>query len=209
MSDERRTPGADRLGRRRPGAARRNAPGLGRANTHRDAERQQQRRKQTLREQAAVREDERHVERTRSRFTGRMAVLVLVLAVLAVSYASSLRAYLEQRSEIEAHEAEIARAEAAIEELRREQARWQDPAFVAQYAREHLGYVRPGETPYVVLDDGEPLGGAELPDPSTVITTNEPAWYDDLWRSTEVAGTPASEAPPPPASTIKDESDAS
>ena len=36
----------------------------------------------------------------RPRFTGRAAVLVLVLAVLTVSYASSLRAYLQQRSHI-------------------------------------------------------------------------------------------------------------
>src|SRR4051812_49469584 len=36
----------------------------------------------------------------RPRFTGRAAVLVLVLAVLAISYASSMRAYLQQRGQI-------------------------------------------------------------------------------------------------------------
>ena len=37
----------------------------------------------------------------RPRFTNRMAILVLVVAVLVVSYASSMRAYLQQRSHIE------------------------------------------------------------------------------------------------------------
>jgi hypothetical protein len=44
----------------------------------------------------------------RSRFTGRAAVLVLVLAVLTVSYASSLRAYLQQRAHIGDLKAQIA-----------------------------------------------------------------------------------------------------
>ena len=38
--------------------------------------------------------------RRRPRLTGRAAILVLVLAVLTVSYASSLRAYLQQREHI-------------------------------------------------------------------------------------------------------------
>ena len=36
----------------------------------------------------------------RPRFTNRMAILVVVLAVLVVSYASSMRAYLQQRDQI-------------------------------------------------------------------------------------------------------------
>lgn len=208
MADERRRWGADRLGRRRPGAARRNAPGAGRVTTHRDAERKQRERKQSLRERTAAREDLRQEERTRSRFTGRMAILVLVLAVLAVSYASSLRAYLQQRSDIEAFEQQIAETQARIDDLRREQARWQDDEFVAQQARERFGYVHPGETPYVVLDrSGEPLGGSELPDPATVVQYQPPAWYDDLWRSTKFAGNPPTEAPEPPKSTIEEEPD--
>lgn len=203
MSDEHRKPGVDRFGRRRSGAARSGQERSGRAHSQRDAERQLQRRRQALRERAAIREDARRDERSRSRFTGRMAVLVLVLAVLAVSYASSLRAYLEQRSEIEDHEQRIALAQERIEELQREKARWDDSAFVAQYARENLGYVNPGETPWVVLDDGEPLTGSELPDPSTVDQPQDPAWFDDLWRSTKVAGNPP-EAPRPPADTISD-----
>src|SRR6478609_557188 len=50
----------------------------------------------------------------RSRFTGRAAVLVLVVSLLTVSYASSLRAYLDQRSHIDDLKGKIALRQAAI-----------------------------------------------------------------------------------------------
>ena len=107
---------------------------------------------------------------TASRLTGRAAVLVLVLAVLTVSYASSLRAYLQQRSHINDLKTQIAQHEANIDALESEKERWEDPAYVAQQARERLGYVMPGEKTYLVLDeDGKPLEPAsELQDPATV-----------------------------------------
>lgn len=208
MNEERRRQSAGRFGRRRIGAARRNAAGLGRTRlaTHRDSERRQAERRQLRRERAAERENLRAEERTRSRITGRMVVLVLVLAVLAVSSASYLRAYLQQRADIEAYQEQIAETQARIDELKREQSRWQDEEFVAQKARERFGYVYPGETPYVVLDgSGEPLGGSELPDPDSVVPKQDPAWYDDLWRSTKLAGNPPTQAPEPPKSHIEDE----
>src|SRR5690349_23258602 len=54
--------------------------------------------------------------RPRSRLTGRAAVLVLVLAVLTVSYASSLRAYLQQRAHIGELKSQIAEREASIDD---------------------------------------------------------------------------------------------
>src|SRR5262245_15095986 len=64
------------------------------------------------------------VVRPRSRLTGRAAVLVLVLAVLMVSYASSLRAYLQQRAHINDLKAAIAQHEADIDALEADKARW-------------------------------------------------------------------------------------
>src|SRR6478735_441189 len=129
-------------------------------------------------------------ERPRSRFTGRAAVLVLVLAVLTVSYASSLRAYLEQRSHINELKTSIAQHEANIDALETEKARWDDPAFVRTQARERLGYVMPGEKTYLVLDEnGRPLEPqAALQDPTTVISTKDTPWWDDAWASVELAG---------------------
>ncbi len=144
----------------------------------------------------------------RSRFTGRMAVLVLVLAVLAVSYASSLRAYLQQRTQIDALEQEIAQTTAEIEALEQEKERWEDPEYVAQQARVRFGYVEPGETPFVVVDEnGDPIGGTELPNPSQVPDEESPVWFHRLWQSTAVAGNPPTTVPPPPATEIDEPAD--
>ncbi|NHC24458.1 septum formation initiator family protein [Nocardioides sp. IC4_145] len=134
----------------------------------------------------------------RPRLTGRAAVLVLVLAVLAVSYASSMRAFLHQRSEIAELKAQIAERKAAIDDLEREKKRWQDPAFVQAQARARLGYVMQGETPFVVLRDGEPLTtGARLSDPDDLPQKAPEAWWVDAWESVELAGHPPKDEPPP------------
>jgi cell division protein FtsB len=137
--------------------------------------------------------------RPRSRLTGRAAVLVLVLAVLVVSYASSLRAYLQQRGHINDLKASIAQHEANIDALESEKERWDDPAYVRQQARERLGYVMPGEKSYLVLgEDGKPLEpAAALEDPTTVITTTPAAWWSDEWDSVELAGDPPKVTRPP------------
>ena len=140
----------------------------------------------------------RAVEAPRSRLTGRAAILVLVLAVLTVSYASSLRAYLDQRSHITDLKEQIALRQADIADLEREKERWEDPAFVKQQARE-LNYVMPGETSYVVLDEnGEPLErDSELTDPSTVAQKPPRAWWSSAWESVELAGNPPKPEDPP------------
>lgn len=123
---------------------------------------------------------------------------MLVLAVLTVSYASSLRAYLDQRAHITDLKDQIALRQADIADLEREKRRWEDPAFVKQQAR-GLNYVMPGETAYVVLDeDGEPLEReSELTDPSTVAQKPPTAWWSTAWESVEIAGDPPQPEPAP------------
>src|SRR4051794_38336446 len=134
-------------------------------------------------------------ERPRSRLTGRAAVLVLVLAVLTVSYASSLRAYLQQRAHIGELKSQIAEREANIDDLEREKQRWDDPAYVKAQARARFGYLMPGEAGFEVIGpDGKPLEAqASLNDPSDVIKTVPKAWWTAAWESMELAGNP----PPP------------
>jgi cell division protein FtsB len=131
----------------------------------------------------------------RPRFTGRAAVLVLVLAVLTVSYASSLRAYLQQRSPSGDLKAQIAEREANIDALEREKRRWDDPAYVKAQARARFGYLMPGESGFEVIGpDGKPLEAqASLNDPDEVIRTVPKAWWSAAWESMELAGNP----PPP------------
>jgi cell division protein FtsB len=138
-----------------------------------------------------------------------MAVLVVVLAVLVVSYASSMRAYLEQRSHIADLRAQIASSQKDISVLEREKRRWKDDAYVETQARERLGWVLPGETAYQVIGrDGKPMErGDELTDPSTVSRSTPEAWWDKVHGSLQAAdhpervSTPARRIVPTPAPT--------
>ena len=141
----------------------------------------------------------------RARFTNRMAILVLVAAVLVVSYASSMRAYLQQRSQINDLQAQIASSQTAIKALEREKGRWKDPEYVRQQARLRFGWVLPGETAYQVIGrDGKPLEHTdELADPSSVARTVPESWWGKVYGSLETADhpprkpTPATKIQPP------------
>ncbi len=144
---------------------------------------------------------------TRPRLTSRAAVLVLVLAVLMVSYASSMRAYLQQRGHLAALRAQIASSETTITSLEREKKRWNDPAYVRTVAHQRFGWVLPGEIGFQVLGaDGTPLGQKDtLSDPDTVDVANRPLWWQSAWGSVVQAGKPEVDPAdvPPPASRIR------
>lgn len=119
---------------------------------------------------------------TRPALTGRAAILILVLAALVVTLAIPLRAWLAQRAEIAALEADVASAQERVASLQAELADWEDPAFVVAQARSRLHFVFPGEVGYVVLgEDDRPVV------PSEVEEVEEAAWYSRLWESTRQA----------------------
>jgi cell division protein FtsB len=143
----------------------------------------------------------------RPRFTGRAAVLVLVLALLMVSYASSMRAFLEQRSHLAGLRASISSSQAEVDRLSREQKRWRDPAFVRTVAHQRFGWVLPGEIGFQVLDEhGKPLDHTDsLSPPDSVTRATRPLWWQSAWGSVVAAGKPQVDASkvPPPASRIE------
>jgi cell division protein FtsB len=133
--------------------------------------------------------------RRESRFTGRAMVLLLVLSVLTISYASSLKAYFQQHSQIQQLQSQIASSQASIQSLQAEKQQWQDPAYVKEQARARFGYLMPGQTSYVVIGaDGKPLAPqARLSDPRTAASSSAPtAWWTSEWKSVELAGNPPS-----------------
>ncbi len=127
-----------------------------------------------------------------------MAILVLVVAVLVVSYASSMRAYLQQRSHISDLRARIVSSERDITALEREKRRWADDSYIRSQATERFGWVMPGETSYQVIDrDGKPLERAdELTDPDSVARTVPDPWWEKVRGTLEVADHPK-KAPSP------------
>lgn len=148
-------------------------------------------------------------EAPRPRFTNRMAVLVLVLAVLVISYASSMRAYLQQRSHMSDLRSQIASSEKDISALERERRRWTSDAYVETQARERFGWVLPGETSFQVIDrNGKPLERSdELTDPDTVARQVPDAWWDKVNHTLQAADhpekapTPKDSITPPPVPT--------
>lgn len=120
-------------------------------------------------------------------------------AVLGLAFAlvwPSLRVYNDQRSENAALGAERDAAQADVDDLDAQLARWQDPAFVVAQARERLAYVYPGETPYRVVDPevARPAaaGSADAAADGTVVEGGP--WFDRMWASVEAAGAEADAA---------------
>ncbi len=142
----------------------------------------------------------------RPRFTGRAAILVLVVALLMVSYASSMRAYLEQRRHLASLGASIASSQAEVDRLTREKQRWDDPAYVRTIAHQRFGWVLPGEIGFQVLDDnGRPLDHQDTLSPQDSVTeASRPLWWQSAWGSVVTAGKEqAQHAVPPPAAKIQ------
>ncbi|MFT4300088.1 MAG: septum formation initiator family protein [Aeromicrobium sp.] len=122
-----------------------------------------------------------------SRFTARAFVMLIVMVLLIASYTASFRTWWQQRQEMHATQLQIEASKDAIDELKDDARRWDDPAYVEQQARDRFGWVMPGEVGYRVIDaDGEVEG--DVPQLSEPPSDDSPQWYDQLWRSVEVAG---------------------
>jgi cell division protein FtsB len=131
--------------------------------------------------------------RRRSSLTARAIALAVVLLILTISYATSLRIYFAQAHEIAATNTEITERQQRIGELQGELARWGDETYVRTQARERLGWVVPGEIGYrVVGADGKPLGGGAVITAETAAEAPaQDAWWSKLWGSVEAADQPA------------------
>jgi cell division protein FtsB len=129
----------------------------------------------------------------RSNLTTRAIALAVVLLVLTISYASSLRIYFAQTHGIAATQQQIIDSQNSITDLQAQLARWHDPAYVETQARMRLGWVMPGETGYrVVGDDGNPLGGgAEINSAAKKAAAPQDVWWAKMWGSVEAADKPA------------------
>jgi cell division protein FtsB len=128
-----------------------------------------------------------------SSLTARAIALAVVLLILTISYATSLRIYFAQAHEIASTNAEIAERQQRIRELQGQLARWDDETYVRTQARERLGWVVPGETGYTVVGaDGKPLGGgAKITAETTPDESAQDAWWSKLWGSVQAADRPA------------------
>ena len=119
-------------------------------------------------------------------FSGRLLALAVVLVTITVLLAPSIRTYLQQQAETDALQDRIAALQQEQDRLETAIARWEDPAYIKQQARDRLFLVMPGETRYLVK------GGTavESSDEQQSATAPEDLpWADALWESVERAAT--------------------
>ena len=138
-----------------------------------------------------VAEDAREWRFRRTAFTGRAAVLALVVCALALALAYPIQRYVQQRQEIAELAEQVEDGEARVRALEEEKARWADPNYVRQQARKRLHFVMPGETGYVVLGGDERDGPAQhgSAESREKVEPQRQAWYGKLWSSVAAADT--------------------
>lgn len=122
-------------------------------------------------------------------FSGRSVALLVVLFVAAVLLAPTLRVFLDQQAELRAVQEDIAAQQEEQRHLSAEIARWDDPAYIQQQARDRFNLVMPGEKAYMVIG-GDEAAEDPVPAPASPSEVNpDMPWADALWDSVVRAGT--------------------
>jgi cell division protein FtsB len=139
---------------------------------------------------AAARQSERRFGLT----ARRAAVLAAVVCVLTLTIAGPVRTYFAQRTEMNQLAASEATLRAQIQNLKEQKAKLADPAFIAAQARERLGFVMPGDTPYQVQLPPGAVGPTDQPGSPAAKPLSSGPWYTSLWHT--IADTPHNIPPP-------------
>ena len=113
-----------------------------------------------------------------------LTVLVLTVVVLA----PSLRIFVQQQQQIAQLRAQVQAQKDGVKDLKGERARWDDPSYIEAQARERLNYVYPGETSFLVIDDGQTVATDDGQPISTQVQTTQVDWVRTLLSSVLTAG---------------------
>lgn len=122
-------------------------------------------------------------------FSGRLLALSIALSVFAVLLVPSIGTYSRQHDEISALRTSIEDKQVEQESLKDQIARWDDPLYIKQQARDRINLVMPGERNYMVVgtqpaDDVE----GEVNQSPEEVRTDLP-WVDALFDSMQRAAT--------------------
>lgn len=147
----------------------------------------------------APNDDARKIPRPKRGFviTQRLLVFSGVMIILALSFATSLRVYIVQSSDLAVARQQIEERTARAAELQTELDRWADDSYVRAQARDRLGWVLPGEVGYRVIGrDGQVLDGtAEIQGIGTDAAGATEAWWERLAGSVQAADEPTAVTP--------------
>lgn len=115
--------------------------------------------------------------------TRRAAILAIACCALAFTVAVPLRTYLTQRSELSVQQERQDELQAKRKELRERKGELDDPAVIEAEARSRLGYVMPGQTPYVVQLPEETADRNGDGDGGESKDRHQDPWYESLWQT--------------------------
>lgn len=122
---------------------------------------------------------------SRANLTARAAILAVAIASVVLAVALPFKVWISQRGQIHALQAQTQQQEHHVAQLRADQQRWGDPAYIEQQARLRLHYAMPGETTYIVLGKAKHRSAHRAP---AATTQRSGPWYSQLWQSVEAAG---------------------
>ncbi|GAB3588527.1 FtsB family cell division protein [Calidifontibacter terrae] len=110
----------------------------------------------------------------------RLTILGALLLFLAVIITPTLNSYLQQRDQISQLGSQVTSQRASVTQQQAELKKWNDPIYIAAQAKTRLGFVKPGQTLTVLVDEnGKPLPGSN----PTGKTISKNPWYGQVWSS--------------------------
>lgn len=112
-----------------------------------------------------------------------VALVTLLFVLLGAAFLTQVVPYrqiIDSQRQVASAQERLAALEAENQELEADVAALNTEAEIEKLAREKLGYVRPGETGFVVLD---PPGGDQVaPAESEEPIDEDKTWVDRLWE---------------------------
>ena len=138
----------------------------------------------------------------------RLVVVLTVAAILAVMLVPSVYQWWQQERELAQIKAQVAEQQRHNEEMQRQLDLWNDPDYISTQARERLGYVRPGETQYTVVDPGPQYQDSAMAAAAAPTGPARP-WVQQLAILVGKADQPPHATPIPSAETSQSDQDSS
>lgn len=116
----------------------------------------------------------------RTHFTGRAAVLAIVLCGIALSLAYPVREYISQRRQIDQLLAQRAQIQLQRQRLESERKQLHDPVYIAQQARDRLHMCLPTQMCYEIITSTAKPADVDA-------RAAQAPWYARLWSSVQQA----------------------
>ncbi|MEP7020008.1 MAG: septum formation initiator family protein [Pseudonocardiales bacterium] len=113
-----------------------------------------------------------------------LGTLVVLLVVLL---AAPLHRYFASRSDVEHASQQLHSDQQQLAELTLQLQRWSDPGYIQQQARLRLQYAMPGDTVYIVTNDGQ-QSDITRTNPNKDTAKAAATWNQRLWETVQKAG---------------------